>query len=122
MNNRPCEVEDCPLVTPFRTILPRPASYALRLLGGFSVILLALLVSQHHAAAQGRLDARYEATLAGIFVGQGSWTLDVPDDQFCGAAHGRRSRWHRGASEDVLGGLRHQRLAGPYRQWRTGCQ
>jgi len=75
-------------VTPIRTILPRPASYALRLLGGFGVILLALLVSQHHAAAQGRLDARYEATLAGIFVGQGSWTIDVQDDQFSAAATG----------------------------------
>jgi Protein of unknown function (DUF3108) len=88
MNDRPCEVEDCPLVTPFRTILPRPAAYALRLLGGFGAIMLALLVPQHQAAAQGRLDARYEATLAGIPVGQGSWTIEVQDDQFSAAASG----------------------------------
>src|SRR6202012_421856 len=88
MNNRPCEVEDCPLVTPIRTILPRPASYALRLLGGFGVILLALLGSQHHAAAQCRLDARYEATLAGIFVGRERWPIAIQADQFSAAAPG----------------------------------
>jgi hypothetical protein len=75
-------------VTPFRTILPRPALFALRLLGGCSALLLALLLPHDEAAAQGRLDARYEATLAGIPVGKGSWTIEVQDDQFSAAATG----------------------------------
>src|SRR3954451_25217298 len=29
------------------------------------------------AAAQGKLDARYEVTLAGIPVGKGSWVVDI---------------------------------------------
>jgi hypothetical protein len=40
------------------------------------------------AAAQGRLDAQYEATLAGIPVGRGAWTIDISDDQFSAAASG----------------------------------
>ncbi|HVX76144.1 MAG TPA: DUF3108 domain-containing protein [Bradyrhizobium sp.] len=50
--------------------------------------MLALLAPQHRAAAQGRVDARYEATLAGIPVGAGSWTVEVQDDQFSAAASG----------------------------------
>ncbi len=40
------------------------------------------------ASAQGRLDARYEATLAGIPVGKGSWVIEIADDQFTAAAAG----------------------------------
>jgi uncharacterized protein DUF3108 len=40
------------------------------------------------AAAQGRLDAQYEATLAGIPVGKGAWTIDIQDDQFSASAFG----------------------------------
>ena len=40
------------------------------------------------AAAQGRLDAKYEASLAGIPVGRGTWTIDVGDDQYTAAAQG----------------------------------
>jgi hypothetical protein len=43
------------------------------------------------ASAQGRLDARYEATLAGIPVGKGTWTIDIADDQFFAAAAGGTS-------------------------------
>ena len=43
------------------------------------------------ARAQGRLDARYEATLAGIPVGKGAWTIDITDDQFSAAANGGTS-------------------------------
>lgn len=43
------------------------------------------------AAAQGRLDARYEASLAGIPVGKGSWTIDISDDQFTASAQGGSS-------------------------------
>jgi hypothetical protein len=49
---------------------------------------LLLLGQPHSALAQGRLDARYEATLAGIPVGKGAWTIDISDDQFSAAASG----------------------------------
>jgi hypothetical protein len=50
--------------------------------------MLMLLLPQHSASAQGRLDARYEATLAGIPVGKGAWTIEINDDQFTAAASG----------------------------------
>ena len=40
------------------------------------------------AFAQGRLDAQYEATLAGIPVGKGAWTIDIADDQFSASVSG----------------------------------
>lgn len=47
-----------------------------------------LLAAPHPAAAQGRLDAQYEATLAGIPVGRGAWIIEIADDQFSAAASG----------------------------------
>jgi hypothetical protein len=66
----------------------RRAGSSLRALGGLCAGVLLLLVPQHGAVAQGRLDARYEATLAGIPVGKGAWTIDISDDQFSAAASG----------------------------------
>ena len=43
------------------------------------------------ALAQGQLEARYEATLAGIPVGKGAWIVDIADDQFSAAATGGTS-------------------------------
>jgi hypothetical protein len=40
------------------------------------------------AHAQARLDAQYEATLSGIPVGRGSWTIDIGDDQYTASAFG----------------------------------
>jgi hypothetical protein len=40
------------------------------------------------AAAQGRLDARYTVSLAGIAIGKGAWVVDIGDDQFTAAASG----------------------------------
>jgi len=40
------------------------------------------------ASAQGRLDAQYEATLAGIPVGKGTWTIEIGDDTFSASAQG----------------------------------
>jgi hypothetical protein len=40
------------------------------------------------ALAQGRVDAQYEATLSGIAVGKGAWTIDIGEDQFAGGALG----------------------------------
>jgi hypothetical protein len=43
------------------------------------------------AAAQGKLDAHYEASLAGIPVGKGAWTIEIADDQYNAAASGGTS-------------------------------
>jgi len=40
------------------------------------------------ASAQGRLEARYEATLSGIPVGKGSWAIEIGDDVFSASAQG----------------------------------
>jgi hypothetical protein len=77
-------------VTVFSTILPRLRRRALRGVGSLCALTLALMLAAAHApaAAQGRLEARYEATLAGIPVGKGAWTVDIADDQFSAAASG----------------------------------
>ena len=40
------------------------------------------------AMAQGRLDARYAVTLAGVPVGKGAWVIDIAENQFTSAASG----------------------------------
>jgi hypothetical protein len=72
-------------------ISPRLARSALLMLGGVCAGVVLLSGFSSAACAQGRLDARYEATLAGIPVGKGSWTIDIADDQFFAAAAGGTS-------------------------------
>ena len=43
------------------------------------------------ALAQGRLDARYTVSLAGVPVGKGAWVIDIADNQFTAAASGATS-------------------------------
>ncbi len=40
------------------------------------------------ACAQGRLQAHYTASLAGLPIGEGSWTIDLTDTQYSAAASG----------------------------------
>jgi len=40
------------------------------------------------AWAQGKLEARYTATLAGIPIGQGSWVIDIEESRYTAAASG----------------------------------
>ena len=47
-----------------------------------------LALAPQAALAQGRLDAQYEATLSGIPVGKGAWTIEIGDDTFTAAAQG----------------------------------
>jgi hypothetical protein len=75
-------------VNPFRRILAPSASFSSRASVAFGALALACLAAPQGASAQGRLDARYEATLAGIPVGKGAWTIDISDDQFTAAASG----------------------------------
>jgi hypothetical protein len=50
---------------------------------------LAMVDAQYGGAyCQGRLDARYAVTLAGLPVGHGSWVVDIGDDHFSTAASG----------------------------------
>ena len=40
------------------------------------------------ASAQGKLEARYEVTLAGLPIGTGSWMIDISDTHYLAAASG----------------------------------
>jgi hypothetical protein len=59
---------------------------------GLSTVALALLIAAslptRPAAAQGRLEARYEVSLAGIPIGKGAWVIDIGEDQYSAAASG----------------------------------
>ena len=56
---------------------------------GFSLCAIAFPgLAPQAASAQGRLDAQYEATLAGIPVGKGTWTIEIGDDTFSASAQG----------------------------------
>src|SRR5450755_1991309 len=68
-------------------ISPRLVPLALRVLGGLCTG-ACLLLAAPSAFAQGKLDARYEATLAGIPVGKGAWSIDISDDTFSASAFG----------------------------------
>src|ERR1700687_4601893 len=91
MIDRPRVFEDRPSVTTHSMISPRMAKAALGVLGSLCAAAFVLSVLPHSASAQGRLDARYEATLAGIPVGKGAWTIEIADDQFSAAASGGTS-------------------------------
>jgi hypothetical protein len=54
-----------------------------------AAIMLALFTMfPRDAAAQGRLDAEYEATLAGVRIGKGTWAIEIGEDQYAAAAQG----------------------------------
>ncbi|UFZ08477.1 DUF3108 domain-containing protein [Bradyrhizobium ontarionense] len=53
-----------------------------------SVLCLLVLVPPRAAQAQARLDAQYEASLAGIPVGKGTWAVEIGDDQYGASAQG----------------------------------
>src|SRR2546430_13932783 len=85
MNDSKRPLEDLSSVpTSPRAPLPRQASC---LLAGLCAGALVALAPQA-AFAQGRLDAHYEASLSGIPVGHGSWTIEIGDDVFSASAQG----------------------------------
>src|SRR6266852_9932167 len=55
-------------------------------LAGAAVVTICL--SGGGVSAQGKLDARYIATLAGVPIGKGAWVIEIGDDQFTAAASG----------------------------------
>ncbi len=44
--------------------------------------------ASHQAAAQGRLEAEYSASLAGIPIGRGNWIIEIQEGQYTAAASG----------------------------------
>jgi hypothetical protein len=71
-----------------RLAVRRPGAAAFA--AAFFVMALFVMVSAASApaAAQGRLEAEYVATLAGIPIGRGDWIVDVANDQYVAAASG----------------------------------
>ena len=55
-----------------------------------SAVVIGVLAADagHCAAAQGRLEAQYTASIAGIPIGHGSWTVEVSNNQYTAAASG----------------------------------
>jgi hypothetical protein len=82
MTYRPRALKDRPQVTTHSMISPRA-----RILGSLYAAAF-MLLAPHSASAQGKLEAHYEATLAGIPVGSGAWSIDIADDQFSASATG----------------------------------
>ena len=96
MNDRSRVVEGRLSVTtssimPSRSPAKYFARFSMRKFGSLCAGATAALLVSHAAQAQSRLDARYEATLSGIAVGKGGWTIEVTDDQFSAAASGGTS-------------------------------
>jgi hypothetical protein len=56
------------------------------LLAGTAVVTVCLFGGD--SCAQGKLDARYTASLAGVPIGKGAWVIEIGDDQFTAAASG----------------------------------
>jgi hypothetical protein len=72
-------------VTDLRMTPLRRARWLLPALCGFAAVFGA---GATPAFAQGKLEAQYEATLAGIPVGRGAWNIEISDDQFSASAAG----------------------------------
>lgn len=61
--------------------MTRRTDAVLRACGALAAAALGLALAAP-AAAQGRLEAQYEVTLAGLPIGKGAWVVDIGDDQF----------------------------------------
>ncbi len=57
----------------------------------FGLCAAGIMLAPLPASAQGRLEARYEASLSGIPVGKGSWTIEIGDDVYSASAQGGTS-------------------------------
>lgn len=62
-----------------------------RLCMGSAVALAAVAFAAGEVTAQGRLEARYRVTLAGVSLGTGAWHVDVGENQFTAAVSGATS-------------------------------
>jgi hypothetical protein len=64
------------------------------------------------ALSQGKLEAQYEASLAGIPVGKGAWNIDIGDDQYSAAASGGTAGLMRTFSSGAGTGTAQGRIVG----------
>lgn len=53
-----------------------------------AALALAAVATPGPVSAQGKLEAHYTATLAGISIGKGSWVVDIADSHYTAAASG----------------------------------
>jgi hypothetical protein len=69
--------------------LLQPLRHRLRaLLLAAGALALAAAAPASAASAQGRLEARYTASIAGVPIGKGNWVVDITDTHFSAAASG----------------------------------
>ena len=68
--------------------LRKALSCMLPALGTLALLLISAPFVAAPASAQGKLDAQYTATLAGIPIGKGSWVIDIGDTHYSAAATG----------------------------------
>ena len=73
-------------IIPHVSIISASSFLSCRLVAAGSA--LGLLLLAQNAQAQARLDAQYEASLAGIPVGKGTWAVEIGDDQYGASAQG----------------------------------
>jgi hypothetical protein len=66
----------------------RRLPYLYRLVTVSAIALAGPGMASDPAQAQGRLEAKYEASLAGVPVGEGSWTVEIGDDHYATSANG----------------------------------
>ena len=71
-----------------RVILPLRARWPVQVLAGLCGLAVVFGLGLSPASAQGKLEAQYEATLAGIPVGRGAWNIEISDDQYSASAVG----------------------------------
>jgi hypothetical protein len=86
MTQKIAKQQDCSALT-----TPAPISMRMLAISLSFISCGAVTLAPDAASAQGRLDAQYEASLAGIPVGKGAWTIEIGDDQFQAAAAGGTS-------------------------------
>jgi hypothetical protein len=56
-----------------------------------AIVLALATLAPAAAKAQGKLDARYTASLAGLTIGKGAWVVDIAEDQYTAAVSGMTS-------------------------------
>ena len=71
-----------------RTVAPMNSLRLNWILAGLCAFTAVVAAPSGPAFAQGKLEAQYEATLAGIPVGRGAWNIDISDDQYSASAVG----------------------------------
>ena len=67
---------------------PRRTNWLLPAMAGLCGFAAIASLGTTPAFAQGKLEAQYEATLAGIPVGRGAWNIEITEDQFSASAAG----------------------------------